>query len=150
MDASTVSSMLASPLPPCFQDIYIVCQRCLWGIIIIIISSSSISIIILLLDSFSHQRLLIAFHRNLSDSKFPLVSRTLFSILADLNHTVAWMVSTRPIISKSSPPCINPLVTIPRAPIIIGNSITFIFRSFFNSLARLIYYHQIFAIKNVN
>ena len=33
------------------------------------------------------------FHRNLSDSKSPLVSRTLFSIPNDFNNAVVWMVS---------------------------------------------------------
>ena len=45
--------------------------------------------------------------------------RTLLSILADLNYVVVWMVSTRPLISKSSSSFNNPLVTIPRAPITI-------------------------------
>ena len=34
------------------------------------------------------------FHWKLSDSKFPQVSKTLLSILADLNSAVVWMVST--------------------------------------------------------
>ena len=46
------------------------------------------------------------------------------------------MVSTRSLISKSSSPYINPLVTVPRAPITIVINVTFIFQSFFNSLAR--------------
>ena len=46
------------------------------------------------------------------------------------------MVSTRPLISKSSIPFINPLVTVPRAPITIGINTTFMFHSYFNSLAR--------------
>ena len=50
-------------------------------------------------------------HRSLSDSKSPQVSRTLLRILADLNNAVVWMVSTRPLIFKSSSPCTNPLVT---------------------------------------
>ena len=33
------------------------------------------------------------------------VSRTLLSILADLNNVVVWMVSTRPLISKSFEGC---------------------------------------------
>ena len=33
-----------------------------------------------------------------SDGKSPQISRTLLSILADLNNAVVWMVSTRPII----------------------------------------------------
>ena len=59
------------------------------------------------------------FHWNLSDSKSPQVSRTLLSSLASLSNAVVWMVSTHPFISKSSSPFINPLVTVPRAPIII-------------------------------
>ena len=55
------------------------------------------------------------FHWSLNDSKSPKVSRTLLSILLDLNNAVVWMVST-PFISKSSSPFINHLVTIPRAP----------------------------------
>ena len=75
----------------------------------------------------------------LSDSKSPGVSRTLLSILADLNNTVVWMVSTCPLIFKLSSPCINPLVTAPKAPITIGINDTFMFHDFFNSLARLGY-----------
>ena len=41
------------------------------------------------------------FYRSLSDSKSPQLSRTLLSILADLNNAVVWTVSTRPVISKS-------------------------------------------------
>ena len=36
------------------------------------------------------------FHRILNDSKFPLVSRTLLSILTDFNNAGLWMVSTCP------------------------------------------------------
>ena len=56
------------------------------------------------------------FHRSLSDSKSPQVSRTLLSISAVLNNAVVWMVSTRPPTSKSSSPFSNPLVTVPNAP----------------------------------
>ena len=59
------------------------------------------------------------FHQSLSDSKSHQVSRTLLSILADLNNAVVWMVCTRPLIAKSSSPFINPLVTVTRAPITI-------------------------------
>ena len=64
------------------------------------------------------------------------VSRTLNSILADLNDAVVLLVSTRPVFSKSSSPSSNPLVTIPRAPTTIGIIVTFMFHSFFSSLAR--------------
>ena len=53
---------------------------------------------------------------------FPLASEwqqvslsTLLSILADLNNLIIWMVSTRPLFSMSSSPCINSLVTTERA-----------------------------------
>ena len=75
-------------------------------------------------------------HWRLSDSKSPQVSRSLLSILAVFNNAVVWMFSTRSPTSKSSRPFSNPLVTVPKAPITIGIIITFMFHSFFNSLAR--------------
>ncbi len=76
------------------------------------------------------------FHWSLSDSKSPQVSKTLLSILAVLKNSVAWMVSTRPPTSKSSSPFNNPLATVTKAPITIVIIVTFMFHSFFNSLAR--------------
>ena len=76
------------------------------------------------------------FHWSLNDSKSPLVSRTLLSILAVLSNPVVWIVSTRPPTSKFSKPFNNPLVIVPNAPITIGTIVTFMFHSFFNSLAR--------------
>ena len=76
------------------------------------------------------------FHWSLSDSKSSQVSRTRLSILAVLSNAVVWIVSTRPLTSKSSRPFNNPLVTVPNAPITIGTIVTFMFHSFFNSLAR--------------
>ncbi len=87
-------------------------------------------------QSFSHQRQPIVFHRSLSDSKSPHVSRTPLSILAVLNNAVVWMVSTRPPTSKSSSLFNNPLDTAPNAPITICIIVTGMFQSFFNSLAR--------------
>ena len=52
------------------------------------------------------------FHWRLSDSKSSQVSRTLLSILADLNNIVVMIVSTRPLISKSSSP-FNPIYSTP-------------------------------------
>ena len=46
------------------------------------------------------------------------------------------MVSTCSPTSKSSRPFNNPLVIVPKAPITIGTIVTFMFHSFFNSLAR--------------
>ena len=71
------------------------------------------------------------FHRSLSDSKSPQVSKTLLSILAVLNNVVLWIVSTRPPTSKSSSPFSNPLVTVPNASITIGIIVTIMFHSFF-------------------
>ena len=76
------------------------------------------------------------FHWSLSDSKSPQVSRTCLKILAVLSNAVIWIVSTRPPTSKSSRPFNNPLVIVPNTPITIGTIITFMFHSFFNSLAR--------------
>ena len=76
------------------------------------------------------------FHWRLSDSKSPQVSRTLLSILVVFNNDVALMVSTRPPTSKFSRPFNNPLVTVTKAPITTGIIVTFMFHSFFNSLAR--------------
>ena len=58
-------------------------------------------------------------HMTLSDSKSTQVSRTLLSILANLNYAVVWMVSGCPLISNDSSPFINPLGIVPSAPIII-------------------------------
>ena len=78
------------------------------------------------------------FNWRLSDSKSPQISRTLLCILAVFNNAVVWMVSTRPPTSKSPRPFNNPLVTVPNAPITIGIIVSFMFHSFFNSIARLI------------
>ena len=84
------------------------------------------------------------FHWSLSDRKSPQLSRTLLSILAVLNTAVVWMVSNRPPTFKSSSPFNNPSLTLSKAPIRIGTIDTFMFHSFFNSLARsryLYYYY---------
>ena len=76
------------------------------------------------------------FHRSLSDSKSPQVSWTRLRILAVLSNAVIWIVSTGLSTSKSTRPFNNPLVIVPKAPITIGTIVTFMFHSFFNSLAR--------------
>ena len=48
--------------------------------------------------------------------------------------SVAWMVSTRPLISECSNLSSNLLVTEPNAPITIGISVTFMFLEFFSVL----------------
>ena len=67
------------------------------------------------------------FHWSLSDNKSPQVSVTLLSILAVLNNVVVWMVSTRTPTSNSYSLFNNPLVTVPKAPITIGITVTFMF-----------------------
>ena len=76
------------------------------------------------------------FHWCLSDSKSPQVSWTLLSILAVLNNLVVWMVSTCPPTFKTFSLFNNPLSSVPKAPITVSIIITFMFHSFFNSLAR--------------
>ena len=77
------------------------------------------------------------FYRSLSNSKSPQVSRTLLGILADINNTVVWRIPPRPLISKISSSCNNPLVTVPRAPVTIVIIVTFIFHSFFQFPSKL-------------
>ena len=90
----------------------------------------------LLLEGFSLQRKLLVFHCSLSDSKSPQVSKTFLGILTDLNSVVVSMVSIRPLISKSSRPYINSLVTVSKATNTIGITVTVTFHSFFPSVAR--------------
>ena len=79
------------------------------------------------------------FRRNLRDGKFPQVSRTLHSILTNFNNAVVWMVSTRPLISMSSSPCINPSVIVSRAHITIDITITLMLQFFLKFLATSTY-----------
>ena len=69
------------------------------------------------------------FHWSLSDSKSPQVSRTLLSILANLN-IIVWIGSTCPLISKSTILMTNPSVAVPRVPIKSGIIISFMFHIF--------------------
>ena len=91
---------------------------------------TKIIIFILLLARFSHQRSLMVFHWISSDSTSSQVSRTLLSILANLNTAVVWMVSSRPPILNSSCPLPKPLEIILSASIFTGITVTFIFHSF--------------------
>ena len=56
-------------------------------------SSSSRSIVVLAVVYFSHELMQVAFHLGLRDRKSPQITRTLLSILADLNQAVVWIVS---------------------------------------------------------
>ena len=79
------------------------------------------------------------FYWCLNDSKFPQVSRNRLRILAVFSNAFIWIVSTHPPTSKSSRPFNNPLVIVPNATITIGTIVTFMFHSFFNSLAWSMY-----------
>ena len=76
------------------------------------------------------------FHWSLRDNKSPQVSRTLLSILADLNNVVIWRILARPSISNSFSSFTKPLGIVPSAPITIGITVTLMFHSFFGSLVR--------------
>ena len=52
------------------------------------------------------------------------------------SNVFIWIVSTRLLTSNFSRPFNNPLVIVPKAPITVGTIVTFVFPSFFNSLAR--------------
>ena len=95
---------------PCLFHYYYFTLLIVFNTSVIII----IIIIIIITWSFSHQCSQMVFH--LSDSKFPQVYRILLSIQADLNNAVVWIVSTCPLISKSSSPFIHSAVTVPKAP----------------------------------
>ena len=100
-----------------------------------------IYIYILLLASFSHRRKLIIFHWSLSNCKSPQVSRILLSIQADLNNAYFQWSPLVPL-STSCNPLIKLLGIILSAPITIGIIVTFMFHSFFSSLARSTYLSQ--------
>ena len=91
----------------------------------------AVFIIILHLAIFLHQRKLMIFHWNLSDSKSPQVFRTLLYILANLKNTVVCMVSILPLISHSANLFSNPWGFVTRAPTVIGITVTFMFPDFF-------------------
>ena len=86
------------------------------------------------LYSFLLQHWLIYFLWSLSNNKSPHVSRTIISILADLN-VVIWIASTRRLISKFTSACTYSLVTAPSVPITIGITVTFMLHRFYSSVA---------------
>ena len=64
------------------------------------------------------------------------VSRTLLSILDNFNTAIVWIALILPMISTYPSLFSRPLGTISRAPTMIGITVTFMFYSFINSLAR--------------
>ena len=89
-----------------------------------------------LLKGFSHQRKLMDFPWSLSDSKSPQVFRTFLNILTDLSNAVVEMVSTYPLISKSSSSLMNPLGIVPSAQVTTVFTVIFSFLIFISSPAR--------------
>ena len=85
------------------------------------------------------------FNRSLSKSKSPKVFRFLFSILADLNNAIVWMVSPHPLISKSTCPCTNPLVTLLNTLVRVVNTITFLFHSLFQFFSKVFVLASLFV-----
>ena len=77
-------------------------------------------------------------HWSLNDRKSPQVSRTLLSILVNLNNALVLMVSTCPLISKCLTPCTNPFVTIPNALLTICITVIYVLL-LFGSLSRSTY-----------
>ena len=88
------------------------------------------------------------FHWRLSDNKSPQVSRILLNIQANLNNAVIWMVSTLPLISKSSILCTNLLVTEISASIKTSITVTFM-RHFFSVLKQGIGIYLSFCFPSV-
>ena len=89
---------------------------------------------------------MMSFHLRVSDCKSLQVSRFLLSMLANLsNNAVVWIVSTRHLISIP-PILINPLLTVPRVPIIISIKVTFMFHSFFFSYIVMSRYLSLFQL----
>ena len=84
--------------------------------------------------SSSHYRQLVVFHW--IDSKSPQVSRTRLSILTDYNNAIVWIVSTHPPKSNSSSSLTKSLGIVPSAQFTTSITVTFMFHSFFSSLAR--------------
>ena len=87
-------------------------------------------------ESSSTQRCLLCVPLILSDRKSSQISRTLLSILDDLNNVVIWMFSTCPLISKFFSPFTNPLGIVASALVTVGITVTFMLYRFFCSLAK--------------
>ena len=82
---------------------------------------------------------MIIFHVSLPDRESPQVSRTLLSIMADLNNAVVW-ISFRPLFSECFCLLSRPLENVPSAPIIICITVTRMSDSFLSPLAMFKYF----------
>ena len=128
--------MLESPLPPSFLDTYSLstsslrCNALCMVISFLLLWSISLSSFLVHLrkgpeyltrgtaqveffTSALAEGLSLKFEYRMS----PQVSRTLLSILANLNNVVVWMVSTRPLISKFSSPFYKHSLPVPKSPL---------------------------------
>ena len=110
---------------------------CQFAVLFFHVTNSFILLFLLSLLIYSFSSFHTSFSRcSLSDCMSPQFSWTLLNSLADLNNDVVQMVSILPDISKSSSPVPIHLVTVPIAQITIGITVTSMFYSIFNSLAR--------------
>ena len=106
----------------------------------VIFSNRCLIVNIRLLVSFSQQCYWINFHRSLSDSKYPQVSR---SIQANLNNTIVWMKSI-PLISSWSNPHSKPSGIVPNAPNTYSYSCPTVFLVLQQGLINYQYFRTIF------
>ena len=86
-----------------------------------------------------YSKLFFVLRKSLCDSKSVQVSRTLLSILTNLNNAVVWIIFIRPLIFNSSSPLTKPLEIVLSALITIGITVTFMFHSFYTFLIRFKY-----------
>ena len=71
------------------------------------------------------------FPRESEWQQVPQVSRTLLSILTDLNNALVKIISTRPLISKSSSPYTSSSVTVPSVSITIAINVNFVLHNYY-------------------
>ena len=95
-----------------------------------------VSISFIIISSFSHQRKIVVFRRNLNDNMSPQVSWNLLRILVDFNNALHCMVCILRRISNSASLFSQSLVTVPGALTIIGITVAFMSHRFSHSLAR--------------
>ena len=96
--------------------------------------------------SFSPQLKLEIIHWSLSDSKNSRVSRTLLSILTDVNKAVIWIFSFLHLISNSSNLFTKPLKIVPSTLTIIGITVTVMFYTFVISKSKYLSFFLLYFI----
>ena len=111
------------------------CNDCLSSLLTITLSEAHIYILLQVYYFHCMQVFYFSFNWSISDKSIQ-VSRTLLSILADLNTAVVWMVLILPLVSSSPNLFSRLLGTIQQAPTKISIAITFMFHSFISSTAR--------------